>query len=224
LDNAASSTTNIIDDIASSTIDFSKYDVIYHLAALIGGGASINKPIETYRINICGTINLLRNFKGLFIFTSTAGIYEPLKSPYFLSKYICEEMIRNAPCKHLIFRLANPYGKGSKLVIQKWLATNRIEIYGDGNQTRDFVYIDDVIEILENPFKLKVNETYNVGTGKLTTLNELARLITELKGSKKIDYLPARAFEIYEPTMKPDIKCKTSLKEGLLKILKETPT
>ncbi len=224
LDASASPNTNIVSDLATSSIDPSDYDVIYHLAALVGADASIRKPIDTYRVNVCGTIRLLTRFDGLFIFPSTAGVYDPLKNPYFLSKYVGEEIIRAAPCKHLIFRLANPYGKGSRLVIQKWLTDDQIEIYGDGNQQRDFVYIDDIIEILTNPFRLKLNETYNVGTGVMTTLNELAKLVMKFTGNKKVEYLPAKKFEIYEPTMKPDIKCTTTLEEGLLKSLKDSST
>jgi UDP-glucose 4-epimerase len=217
LDLSPSLTTNVIGDIASSTFDINKYDIVYHLAALVGTEASTRTPIETYRTNVCGTINLLHDFKGLFIFLSTAGVYEPLKNPYYLSKYVCEEIIRTAPCTHLIFRLANPYGKGSKSVIQKWLSSDRIQIFGDGNQTRDFVYIDDAIQTLINPFKLELNKTYNVGTGVPTTLNELANLIVELVGNRKIEHLPSRPFEIIEPVIEPDIRCKTTLKEGLLK-------
>jgi len=224
LDAVPSPTTNIIGDVLASTIDVNKYDIIYHMAAVIGAEKSIQKPLETYRINICGTLNLLKNFKGLFVFPSTAGVYAPLKNPYNLSKYVCEETIRASPCKHLIFRLANLYGEGSTLVVQKWLTADRIQIYGDGNQTRDFIYIDDVTDTLANPFKLELNKTYNLGSGVTTTLNELVKLIIELKGPKEIEYLPAKPFEIYEPTMKPDIKCRTALREGLLKCSAEKPT
>jgi UDP-glucose 4-epimerase len=178
-------------------------------------------PLLTYKINVCGTLNLLQSFKGLFIFLSTVGVYEPLKNPYFLSKYVCEEILRAAPCTHIIFRLANPYGVGSKSVVQKWLNADRIQIFGDGNQTRDFVYIEDAIDVFANPQKLESNKTYNVGTGAATTLNELAEMIAELTGKKTIEHLPAKGFEIYEPVVKPDIVCKTRLQEGLRKCLEK---
>jgi UDP-glucose 4-epimerase len=191
------------------------------LGGVVGPEAGKRQPLRTYKINVCGTLNLLESFKGLFIFLSTAGVQDPLKNPYFLSKYVGEEIVKSAPCKYMIFRLANPYGKGSKFVIQKWLETGKIQIYGDGNQTRDFVYIDDVIEILTSPFKFGLNNTYNVGTGVPTTMNQLAKLIVEIAGSRKIEHLPKREFEIYEPVMKPDIICKTSLREGLLRSLEK---
>ncbi|MEM4703879.1 MAG: NAD-dependent epimerase/dehydratase family protein [Candidatus Bathyarchaeia archaeon] len=220
-DQTPSQTTNIVGDLLDLPVSVDQYDVIYHLASVVGTTVSKQNPIATYKVNVCGTLNLLRSFKGLFIFLSTVGVYDPLKNPYFLSKYVCEEIVRNAPCDHIIFRLANPYGRGSKSVIQKWLETDHIQIYGDGNQKRDFVYIEDVVEILANPQKLKINKTYNVGSGVPITLNELSKLIVKLTGEKTVEYLPAREFEIYEPVIKPDIICKTPLEEGLKKCIEE---
>jgi len=221
LSRTPSPTTDIVGDILHPPISVDTYDIIYHLAGVVGTEASIRNPTETYRTNICGTLNLVRSFKGLFIFLSTVGVYEPLKNPYFLSKYVCEEIVRVAPCNHIIFRLANPYGEGSKSVIQKWLKADRIQIHGDGNQVRDFTYIDDIVEVLKDPLKLQLNKTYNLGTGIPTTLNDLAKEIIALTAEKKIEYLPAREFEIYEPCIKPDIVCKTTLREGLLKCIKK---
>ena len=224
MDQAEAPTTRIRGDILNPPVSANDYDIVYHLAGVVGTGASMRSPIDTYNINVCGTLNLIQSFKGLFIFLSSVGVYEPLRNPYFLSKYVCEEIVRTSPCKHLIFRLANPYGEGSKSVIQKWLKADRIQIYGDGNQTRDFVFIDDIIEILANPLKLRLNQTYNVGTGLPTTLNELAEQIVMLTGKKNVEHLPAKEFEIYEPAIKPDIICKISLEEGLFKCLRKEAT
>lgn len=221
LSRTPSQTTNIINDILSPPTSIREYDVIYHLAGVVGTEASMRNPTDTYRINVCGTLNLVQSFKGLFIFLSTVGVYEPLKNPYFLSKYVCEEIVRAASCEHIIFRLANPYGDCSKSVVQQWLKADHIQIYGDGNQVRDFTYIDDIIDILANLLKLQLNRTYNVGTGVPTTLNELAKQIIALTGERKIEHLPAREFEIYEPFIKPDVICKTTLKEGLSKYIEK---
>ncbi|MGD0495141.1 MAG: NAD-dependent epimerase/dehydratase family protein [Candidatus Bathyarchaeia archaeon] len=224
LSRTPSQTTNILGDVASLPISVDKYDIIYHLAAVVYPEVSVRNPLDTYMINICGTLNLVQSFRGLFIYPSTVGVHEPLRNPYLLSKYVCEEIVRAAPCEHMIFRLANLYGEGSKSVIQKWLNADRIQIYGDGNQVRDFTYIGDIIDILANPLKLQVGRTYYVGTGVPTTLNELAEQIIALTGEKKIEHLPAREFEIYEPFIKPDLTCPTTLKEGLLKCLKKGVT
>jgi UDP-glucose 4-epimerase len=221
LSRKSSRETNILGDIVNTPVPVNKYDVIYHSAAVVGTEASIQNPADTYRTNICGTLNLVSSFKGLFIFLSTVGVYEPLKNPYYLSKYVGEEIVRAASCKHIIFRLANPYGEGSKSVIQKWLTADRIRIYGDGSQIRDFVYIDDIVDILTKPHKLPLNRTYNLGTGVPTTLNELAKQIVKLTGKKKIEHSPSRKFEIYEPVAKPDIICKTTLREGLIKSIEK---
>lgn len=219
LSRTPSETTNIVGSILSPPVSINDYDIIYHLAALVGTEVSVKNPMATYNVNVCGTLNLIRPFKGLFIFISTVGVYDPLKNPYFLSKSVCEEILRAAPCKHMIFRLANPYGKGSKSVVQKWLQADRIRIFGDGTQVRDFTYIEDIVQVLGNPWELECNRTYNVGTGIRTTLNELAKQIIVLTGEKQIEYLPAREFEIQEPFIKPDVICKTKLKEGLRKCI-----
>ena len=219
LDVSKSPTTDIVGDVLSGDIDATEYDVIYHLASIVGSEAGKRHPIGTYKMNVCGTLKLIEPYRGLFVFLSTVGVYEPLKNPYFLSKYVCEEIVNASSCKHVILRPANPYGLGSRSVVQKWIESDKIVIYGDGNQTRDFVYIDDLIDVLVNVSKLKVNRTYSVGTGKPTTLNELADLIVELTGKKTVEHLPAREFEIYEPVIKPDIVCRTSLREGILRSL-----
>ena len=224
LSRTPSQTTNILGDVVSLPISVDKYDIIYHLAAVVYPEVSVRNPLDTYMINICGTLNLVQSFRGLFIFPSTVGVHEPLRNPYLLSKYVCEEIVRAAHCEHMIFRLANLYGEGSKSVVQKWLNADRIQIYGDGNQVRDFTYIGDIIDILTNPLKLQVGRTYDVGTGIPTTLNELAKQITTLTGEKKIDHLPTREFEIYKPFMKPDLTCPTTLKEGLLKCIQKDVT
>ncbi len=219
-----SPTTNIIGDILDPPVSTGDLDVIYHLAAVVGIEASFKDIQKTYSVNVCGTLRLLQSFKGLFVFVSTVGVYEPLRTPYSLSKYVCEEIVRNASCKHIILRLANPYGVGSRSVVQKWLRTEHIQICGDGNQTRDFIYIDDVIHVLVNARRLQLNKTYNVGTGVFTTLNELAELIAKLSGKRTIERLPTKKSEIYESTARPDITCRTTLEEGLLKCLKAIAT
>lgn len=217
-----SDSTDIASDVRTYPIHKENYDVIFHLAAVVGTELSIRKPVETYSTNICGTLNVLRDFKGLLVFTSTVGVFSPLKNPYFLSKYVCEEMVKASQCEHLIFRLSNPYGPGSKSVVQKWIESDTIKIYGDGKQIRDFVFIGDLVEILADPFRYESNKTYNIGTGIPVTLNELAQKIVALFGSKKIEYLPAREFEIEEPVIMPDIECKTNIEEGLKKSLHES--
>ncbi len=218
IDRVESSTTNLLGDIVNPSFDVNGYDVIFHLAGIVGSETGVRNPIDTYKINVCGTINLVENFRGLFVLMSSAGVQEPLRNPYFLSKHVSEEIVRAAQCKHVIFRLANPYGVGSNSIVQKWLRTDQIQIYGDGNQTRDFVYIDDVIDVLMRVEDLGLNRTYAIGTGVPTSVNELLVAIGKVTGkTKRVEHLPARKFEIYEPVIKPDILVKTSLREGLEK-------
>jgi UDP-glucose 4-epimerase len=195
-------------------------DVIYHLAAISDVESSVKEPDKTYNKNFGGTVNLLRAFEGkLFVFTSSIGVYESGLNPYLKSKYLAEWAIKKSRKPHVILRLANVYGKGSRSVVQKFIEGETISIFGDGNQTRDFVFIDDVVDHLIKVGKLKHNSIYHVGSGVRTTINDLARLVKKIVGEKKVIYLPLRQFEITHPKVKVDLEGKTSLEDGIKKCL-----
>lgn len=97
-----------------------------------------------------------------------------------------------------IVRLFNPYGPGQQLnkIIPKFyfqaIKNQPITVYGDGSDTRDYVYIDDIIRGLWMARKLPPGEAINLATGNATTSLEIARLIKELTGSSSeiifVDY------------------------------------
>jgi GDP-L-fucose synthase len=105
---------------------------------------------------------------------------------------------------------------------------NPFEVWGDGTQMRDFVYVDDVVDGLMKVVELVPNGTpYNVATGKGTTVTELVETITDIYG-----YKPEFNYDVTKPTMIPvrlvdvsriydDIgwKAETSLREGLEKTI-----
>ncbi len=158
------------------------------------------------------------------IFASSAAVYGknndmiteksqtiPL-SPYGESKLLAEGKIISFAEKNdmdaIILRIFNIYGKGQTKqyagVITKFMEkisqNNSLEIYGDGSQTRDFVSINDVTEsfqcILKNDHEKK-NYTYNVGTGKSTSIKELAEIMIKNSGKKlEINYLDMKAGDI----------------------------
>lgn len=195
-------------------------DVIYHLAAISDVESSVKEPDKAYTTNFGGTVNLLRAFRGeLFVFASSVGVYEAGLNPYLQSKRLAEWAIKKSGNTHVIFRLANVYGPGSRSVVQKFIEGETISIFGDGNQTRDFVFIDDVVDHLMKAEELRHNSTYHVGSGVKTTINRLAYLVREIVGAKTVTYLPLRQFEITHPTVKVDLTCRTNLEEGIRKCL-----
>lgn len=120
-------------------------------------------------------------------------------SPYGASKYTVEIYLNlYAELYHLNYtslRYANvygprqdPYGEGGVIAIfsNKLLKDERPTIYGDGKQTRDFVYVSDVADANIVAMKGGDNEAFNIGTGKETSVNELFELLRDI-GGKKIE-------------------------------------
>ncbi len=202
------------------------FDVMIHLAAKSDVVESIIHPKDTINVNVNGTINILKccvqNKIKKIIFASSAAVYgncnlsiteksktEPL-SPYGKSKLDAEEQIRIFADKFrfdaMILRIFNVYGKGQNDqyagVISKFLkniSENKpLVIYGDGNQTRDFVSVYDVVEAFECAILSNHTNTYNIASGKSISINELADIIILVSG-KKLDV-------IHKEQKKGDIK------------------
>ena len=185
-------------------------EILIHLAAKISVNESIINPSETFEVNVNGTKNVLeackRNKIKKIIIASSSAVYgeslskiklnetsktEPI-SPYGESKLKMEQEIRKSKeSDYVILRFFNIFGIGQNLeyagVITKFIemiSLNKpLQIFGDGMQTRDFVSINDVVESIYDAIKFGKNKTYNIGSGKATTINELAKFIISL--SKK---------------------------------------
>lgn len=108
---------------------------------------------------------------------------------------------------HILVRPANPYGpwqhplRGQGLVaalVHKALASDEIEIWGDGSNVRDYVYIDDAISgILSAAMNGRTGEVYNVGTGRGLSINQLIDIIgATLQKFPKVKYGPARLIDV----------------------------
>jgi nucleoside-diphosphate-sugar epimerase len=242
-------------DISQIMMSF-RFDYVFHYAAVVGVKRTLSQPLLVLK-DIDGIKNILSLSKNTGVktvyYSSSSEIYgepveypqnedtTPLNSrlPYAIVKNVGEAFLRSYKQEFdldfCIFRFFNTYGpKQSKnFVISKFLmqALNNedITIYGDGSQTRTFCYIDDNINACINTFYQNkyLNDVLNVGGDIQISMNELAKEIIELTGSRsKITYLPA----LEEGDMKgrrPDITKMRSvlskeiipLKEGLKKVL-----
>ncbi|MGE6489029.1 NAD-dependent epimerase/dehydratase family protein [Paenisporosarcina sp. NPDC076898] len=189
-----------------------KPDAVFHLAAQADVGKSVQDPQYDADINIKGTINILEACRDSkvkkFIFASTSAVYGNLSrdlltedeatnpaSYYGLSKLTAEGYIRlfyelyRLP--FTILRYANVFGprqlpKGEGGVIAVFLNRMRegksLSVHGDGEQTRDFIYVSDIVAANLAALNGGSQETIQVSTSKKYSINELLKLLAEING------------------------------------------
>ena len=201
-------------------------DVVVHLAAHTNVIKSIENPQLDFNVNVVGTFNILRNavsspsVETFILASSNAAVGEqappiteeaipaPL-SPYGASKLACEAycsaFAESYGLRTVSLRFANAYGSYSThktSVIPKFITNvlqNRpLTIYGDGSQTRDFIYVDDIcraiILTIENDNAVGI---FQMGTGRETTIIKLAHKIKAIStNNMDIIFEPERAGEI----------------------------
>lgn len=192
-----------------------KPEIVIHTAAQTMLRFSIENPILDAMTNIVGTINVLeacrKNKVRKIIYTSTGGArvgepkYLPVdenhplnpSSPYGISKHSAEHYVwlykELYGLDYLIFCFGNVYGprdnpKASRATsIFSWkIITNQIpQIFGDGNQTRDFIYVLDLAEfIVESMDKNPEHKLFHLANGEQKSVNELFSLLKEFSGTK----------------------------------------
>ena len=202
--------------------------IVFHLAANIGNIKSINNPKLDSEINVLGTINILEASKNVgvekLIYSSSAAIYGELlynpidenhpinpTSPYGVSKFAGEKL---AICYGTLFdftciglRYFNVFGENQRydeygnvipIFAEKMKRNQPLTIYGDGNQTRDFVHVADVA-LANYLAALKGNKSdfYNVGTGESISINYLVSKMIEFEGTKvQVNYEKPRKGEV----------------------------
>jgi UDP-glucose 4-epimerase len=187
-------------------------DLICHLAAQIDVRASVTQPAADASTNVIGTINVLeaaRLVAARVLFCSTGGaLYGrdapipsledvlPLpESPYGIGKHCAEQYVglynRLHQCSHSVLRLANVYGPrqdptGESGVVpifcSQVLKGIRPTIFGDGSQTRDYVYVGDAVAAFLAAADRHRPGTWNIGTGIEVSVLELARVVGEVTG------------------------------------------
>ncbi len=196
---------NIIQDIKGC-------DAVFHFAALLGVDNSDRRPLDTMKVNLEGSVNVFKSALDAgvkkIIFSSSSEVYgeprelpikeESVKGPvstYGVSKLASEIYARafnqekGADIK--IVRFFNVYGPGQEsnwvvpIFINKALRNEPITVFGNGNQTRCFTYVEDIADGVLKVFeKGKTGEAYNIGNNEPTTILELAQIVKEITKSK----------------------------------------
>ncbi len=232
-------------------------DMCIHCAAQINVQESLDHPGRAFNSNVLGTYNVLnscKDAKAKLVLIGTCMVYDlsdgkPIsekhavlpKSPYAGSKLAAEELALSYYYAYgmpvVVLRPFNIYGPFQKtnmeggvvsVFIKRFLDVQDLNIFGDGTQTRDLLYVEDCADfVLAAAFSEKaVGEVINAGTGKDISINGLAQLICEDKGRIKhiphhhpqaeiarliCDYSKAKKLLGWNP--------KTSLKQGIKKTM-----
>ncbi len=202
-----------------------QFDYVYHLAAYAAEGLSHFIRRFNYENNLIGSVNLINlsilHQVKCFVFTSSIAVYganqipmtEDLtpqpEDPYGIAKYAVEMDLAAAHeqfgLDYIIFRPHNVYGEhqniGDKyrnvigIFMNQLLQGKPLTIFGDGEQTRAFSYIDDVAPVIAQSVLNSegYGEVFNVGGDQAYTVNELAHTVGEVMGvDPQITYLAAR--------------------------------
>ena len=202
-------------------------DALTHCAAQISVAVSMEDPLLDARTNVVGGLNVwqaaVRSSCPRFIYINTGGaLYgepdylpcdedHPIRpiSGYGLSKWTLERYLKILTQDSMalgVLRLANVYGPrqdpmGEAGVISifglRMVRGKPVTVFGDGAQTRDYVYIDDVVRAHQIALAVAEPPTVNIGTGVATSVNELFRLMTvETEYGMKPEYRDERAGDV----------------------------
>lgn len=148
-------------------------DTIYHFAAQTSVEASWHDPVLDHE-NIGMTLRLIEEYPNAKIIYAASAASLELSSPYGLSKKVCEDYLKLLHKNFVICRFPNVYGGGTKSVVDIFKGKERVTVYGDGLQVRDFVHVDDIIEGLLLAKDWPKGE-YSMGSGKGTKILDLAQ-------------------------------------------------
>ncbi len=232
---------------------FKDVNYVFHLAALANFIQSIKYPKKFYKVNVIGTLNILKAAKKAkikkFIYAASASFYGTPKKfptsekakiklphPYASTKWRAEKLIMRwskiYKLPSISLRLFNVYGPrintldGYKSVfgffIDQKLKKKPLTIIGDGNQTRDFIHVQDTASaMLKSALSKKEGKIYNVGFGKETKINYIAKLF-----GGKIKYISPKYLETKRSLadinkIKKELKWKPkiSIEKGVKKFL-----
>lgn len=188
-------------------------EVVFHLAASVGNKRSIEHPLQDADVNVLGTIRVLeaarRTGVRKVVTSSSAGVFGELKTlpiredhpvepdtPYGVSKLACEKAClayaRLYGLEAVCLRYFNVYGPNQRfdaygnvipIFVYQLLRGETLVIYGDGEQTRDFVNVRDVVQAnIRAAEAVGVSGAFNIGSGRRIAISDLVRRLEEVSG------------------------------------------
>jgi len=236
---------------APALFDEVRPELVCHLAAQADVNTSVERPEYDAEVNVWGTLQILQAARAHgthVVFSSTGGaIYgecdgpaaedAPLRpiSPYGISKLAAEGYVagwnRLFGSRHVSLRFANVYGARQEatleggviaIFLERMAAGEPTTIFGDGTQTRDFIYVGDIVRGVLAAIE-HAGGVYNIGTGVETSVNELHAACRRVSGvDREPDYAAERPGEIQRSVTDPGLAARelgwrpeASLEEGL---------
>ena len=214
-----------------------KSEYIFHLGARGSVPRSIKNPRATMDVNVTGTLNVLESARAtgaVVAFSSSSSVYgsnlelpknekmwtAPI-TPYAASKLSGEALVSayatSFGVSAITYRFFNIFGPWQRpdhdyaAVIPKWIwklmHNERIEVFGDGSQSRDFTYIDNVVSTLIQGLKDKVNHPnpVNLAFGSAITLNQCIDEFRVKFPNLEIKYLAKRAGDVKNSQNNPTL-------------------
>lgn len=200
---------------------------VFHCATSttpLTSGSNILCDINGNLIATIGLLDVMRDFDCKFILYLSSGgavygekkldkisesdICDPLSS-YGVVKLTIENYLRlyqkQFGINYVILRVSNPFGKFHtsqkqgvvNIAVRKALRGETVEIWGDGSQSKDYIFVDDLVQIIFNLLKLKVsNKTINVGSGETKQLNNILDIIKIHLPNLKVDYVDSKITDV----------------------------
>jgi len=203
-----------------------KPEIVYHLAGAMNlRRGAVDSSVERTKI-ICDCCKEY-NVEKLIFFSSGGAIYFNPESDYAKANLEIEKIIQENLNFFIILRLGNVYGPGQwkEGIIPQIILNKDLKINGDGNQTRNFVYVDDVVEVAILAIETDKKGIYNVDAGQEYSINQVIDLIRKLTGLV-IDPvydggrdISAKAFDIEKTKKDFNWESRISLEQGLVKTI-----
>ncbi|MFH1671427.1 MAG: NAD-dependent epimerase/dehydratase family protein [Candidatus Portnoybacteria bacterium] len=203
------------------------FDFVFHLAAQTSVVESIGDPFQDNKVNAIGSLNIFKNcvdngIKKIVFFSTGGAIYGDVEkavkedhlpnpdSPYAIHKFVAEKYLeilhKINNLNYIILRPGNIYGprqyKGGEGAVIAVFTYNNINnkksiIYGDGLQTRDYVYVDDVVNVALIAIKSNIQGVFNISNGRALNIFDLIKVIEKVTNRKfKYEHQSSRSGEV----------------------------
>lgn len=246
---------DIRDESLKDIFDKERPDYVFHLAAQADVRVSVAEPVKDNEINVLGSLNVFNNafshkVKKIIFFSTGGAIYgnvsEPAHeeclpnpdSPYAVHKYTSERLLdifsKMHNVNYAILRPANVYGPrqykggdGAAIATFTYNILNDIEnkIYGNGLQTRDFIYVEDIVDLAYKAIHSEKNGVFNAGTGEKANILDVINMVGQVAGKEvKYQFHPPRPGEVRDSVLDAskarqelNWEHKHNLEEGLKK-------